>query len=144
MLHRLDPNFSAAPQIALDDVARAREAGIGFIVNNRPDGEDPSAPQSADIEARAKAEGLGYAYIPVTPGGFTHAQVDALEAILAEQADRNVPVLGYCRSGTRSTFLWALTRARMGDDVDNLVAKAAQNGYDVTPIRAMMDALANG
>ena len=142
MFHPLDPHFLASPQIALDDVARAKAAGVGFIVNNRPDGEDPSAPQSAEIEARARAEGIGYAYIPVSPGGFTQAQVDVLGGILAHHQD--VPVLGYCRSGTRSTFLWALTRARMGDDVETLVAKAAQNGYDVTPIRAMMDALANG
>lgn len=141
MFRTLDPHFLASPQIALDDVARAKEAGVAFIVNNRPDGEDPSAPQSADIEARATAEGLGYAYIPVSPGGFTQAQVDALGAVLADNPDA---VLGYCRSGTRSTFLWALTRARMGDDVDSLVAKAAQAGYDVTPIRAMMDALAQG
>lgn len=139
MFRTIDSHFLASPQIALDDVTRAKELGVAFIVNNRPDGEEPSAPQSADIEARATAEGLGYAYIPVSPGGFSQDQVDALEAIVA---DGERKVLGYCRSGTRSTFLWALTRARLGDDVADLVGKAADGGYDLTPIRPMMDALA--
>jgi uncharacterized protein (TIGR01244 family) len=52
------------------------------------------------------------------------------------------PVLAYCRSGTRSTHLWALTRARAGDDVDAIVEAAAGAGYDLTGLRPMLDALA--
>lgn len=141
MFTAIDSQFFAAPQISLDDVAMAREMGIGFIVNNRPDGEEPSAPQSADMEAAATAAGLGYAYIPVTHSGFSVSQLDALEQILS---DTTAPVLGYCRSGTRSTLLWALTKARLGDDCDVLSDKAAQGGYDLSPVRAMMDALAGG
>lgn len=141
MFRTIDAQFFAAPQISLDDVAHAQQAGIGFIVNNRPDGEDPSAPQSADMEAAAKAAGLGYAYIPVTHSGFSGSQLDALEQVLR---DVDAPILGYCRSGTRSTFLWALARARMGDAPEMLAEKAAQGGYDLSSIRPMMDALASG
>ncbi len=138
MFRTLDARFFAAPQIALDDVARAREAGIVHIVNNRPDGEDPSAPQGAEIEAAARAAGLGYSYIPVTHSGFSAAQLDAFDAAVREAGG---PVLGYCRSGTRSTLLWALARARAGDAVDEVAHKAGAAGYDVAPVRAMMDAL---
>lgn len=139
MFRTIDSRFLASPQIAVEDVARAKEVGVTFIVNNRPDGEEPSEPQSADIEAAATAAGLGYAYIPVTHSGFSGAQIDALEPVLA---DENASVLAYCRSGTRSTFLWALTRAKLGDSPEDVTAKAAQGGYDVSPIRPMMDALA--
>jgi uncharacterized protein (TIGR01244 family) len=44
-------------------------------------------------------------------------------------------VLAFCRSGTRSTFLWALARAERGADAEALVAAAAAAGYDLTPIR---------
>lgn len=141
MFTAIDSHFFAAPQIELDDVARAKEMGIGFIVNNRPDGEEPSAPQSADMEAAAAAAGLGYAYIPVTHSGFSVSQLGALEQVLSAT---DTPVLGYCRSGTRSTLLWALTKARMGNDPDMLSEKAAQGGYDLSSVRAMMDALAAG
>jgi uncharacterized protein (TIGR01244 family) len=52
------------------------------------------------------------------------------------------PVLAYCRSGTRSTLLWALAEASTGADPDELAAAAAQGGYDIAPIRALVDMLA--
>src|SRR3546814_8626230 len=45
----LSPDYSVAPQIAIEDVAEAKAAGFAMIVNNRPDGEEPSAPQGGDI-----------------------------------------------------------------------------------------------
>ena len=135
----LSPGYSVAPQIALEDIAEAKAAGFAMIINNRPDGEDPSAPQGGDIASAAAAEGLAYAAIPVGHAGFSHAQLDALDTLLA---DATGPVLAYCRSGTRSTHLWALARARAGDDVDALSAAAAKAGYDLSALRPMMDALA--
>ena len=57
-----------------------------------------------------------------------------------EQAEG--PILAYCRSGTRSTFLWALASAKQGGDPDAIVRAAMQAGYDVSPIRPMIDMLA--
>ena len=139
MFGTLDPNFLASPQIAPADVARAKDLGVRAIINNRPDGEEPGAPQGADIEAAAREAGLGYAYIPVGHSGFSAAQLDALDHAMAEAGG---PVLAYCRSGTRSTFLWALAQARAGNEPERIAAQAATAGYDVGPVRAMMDALA--
>lgn len=137
----LSPDFAVAPQISLSDVVAARDAGYVLIVNNRPDGEDISAPQGGDMAAAAADAGLGYVAIPVGHAGFSHPQLDALDAALAS-ADG--PVLAYCRSGTRSAHLWALTRARAGDDVDGLCVAAGGAGYDLSGLRPMMDALAGG
>ncbi|WP_260581439.1 TIGR01244 family sulfur transferase [Sphingopyxis sp. PET50] len=131
--------YSVAPQISIEDIAAAKAAGFAMIVNNRPDGEEPSAPQGEAIAHAAAAEGLAYAAIPIGHAGFSHAQIDALDAVLAGATG---PVLAYCRSGTRSTHLWALTRARAGDDVDALCDAAAKAGYDLSGLRPMMDALA--
>lgn len=141
MFRQIDPMFHAAPQIDAQDVAAAAAMGIVTIVNNRPDGEDPGALQGADIAAIAADHGLGYVAIPVTHAGFSHAQIDALAAVMAAAAG---PILAYCRSGTRSTNLWGLTRARMGDDPDAIVTKAAAAGYDLSGIRPTLDALATG
>ena len=135
----LSADYSVAPQITLEDVAEAKAAGFSMIVNNRPDGEEPEAAQGDEIAHAAAAEGLAYAAIPVGHAGFSHPQLDALDAVLAGATG---PVLAYCRSGTRSTHLWALTRARAGDDVDAIVEAAAGAGYDLTGLRPMLDALA--
>jgi uncharacterized protein (TIGR01244 family) len=47
-------------------------------------------------------------------------------------------VLAFCRSGTRSTFLWALARASQGEDGEELIRKAANAGYDLSPIRRLL------
>lgn len=141
MFRTIDPSFLAASQIGPEDVATAAAQGVTTIVNNRPDGEEASAPQGADIAAAAAAHGLAYVAIPITHSGFSHAQIDALAAAIDASPG---PILAYCRSGTRSTNLWALTRARMGDDVQTLCDKAAAQGYDLSGLRPMLDALASG
>lgn len=140
MIRNLDAGFAVAPQLSLVDVA-ATAGRFALIINNRPDGEEPSAPQGTAIEAAAKAAGIAYVAIPVTHAGFSHAQIDAMESALR---DATGPVLAYCRSGTRSCFLWALTRARGGADPEVLASQAASAGYDLSSIRPMIDALAAG
>jgi uncharacterized protein (TIGR01244 family) len=136
---RLTENVFVSPQLALDDVAAAAATGVSMIVNNRPDGEEPAAPQGDDIAAAAAAAGLNYIAIPIGHSGFSEPQVDALIAAL-EQAEG--PILAYCRSGTRSTLLWALAAAKQGEAPDAIARTAAQAGYDVSPIRPVIDMLA--
>lgn len=140
MIRKIDEHFYASPQIGPAEVAEAARLGIGTIVNNRPDGEDPNAPQGAVIEAAANAAGIDYVAIPVTQAGFSHPQIDLLADVLTKT---DAPVLGYCRSGTRSTFLWSLAQAKAGRDADDIAARADEAGYDIAPIRAMVDTLAS-
>ncbi len=132
-------SFWASPQIALSDIAEAKARGIALIVNNRPEGEADGQVPGAEIEAAARAAGLDYLAIPVTPGGFSENQVDALADALAQATG---PVLAYCRSGTRSTLLWSLAEAQRGRSPDEIAADAARAGYDVAPIRPLLEMLA--
>ncbi|HEX8482452.1 MAG TPA: TIGR01244 family sulfur transferase [Allosphingosinicella sp.] len=128
-MRKLDPTtFVFVRQLTVDDIDEAAAAGIRLIVNNRPDGEEPGQPSSAQIEAAARAAGLDYRHIPVA-GGFPPEQVEAMAEAL-EQG----PVLAFCRSGTRSAFLWALARAKQGAPAEQSVAAAAAAGYDLRPI----------
>jgi len=135
MFRKLDDSISVAGQIAPEDVAAAATQGFTFIINNRPDDEQPGQPSGAEMEAAARAAGLGYAAIPITHTGFSDDQVTAMADALESAPG---PVLAFCRSGTRSTFVWALARGRAGDDIDALSAKAAGAGYDLSPIRALI------
>jgi uncharacterized protein (TIGR01244 family) len=134
-LRRLDDATFVAGQIAPEEVADLAARGVTTIVNNRPDGEEYGQPPGAEIEAAAKAAGLDYHFIPVG-GGLSHAQIEAMAAALGEARG---PVLAFCRSGTRSTLLWALARSRLGDSGEALAAKAEAAGYDLAPIRDFLD-----
>ena len=138
MFRKLTDNIYASPQITLQDVAEAAAMGVKMIINNRPEGESDDQVPGAEIEAAARAAGMDYVAIPVTHSGFSEPQVVAMAKAL-EGADG--PVLAYCRSGTRSTLLWALSEASQGGDPDALTNMAAKAGYDVSPVRPLMDML---
>ena len=120
------------------DVTDLARAGFKAIINNRPDEEEPGQPSGDAIRAVAETLGLSYHAIPVTHAGFSMPQVEAMRAAI-EGADG--PVFAYCRSGTRSTNLWALAEASRGSDPETLIGKAAQAGYDINGLRPMLDAL---
>lgn len=136
---QVTPTFWASPQIGFDDVREAAARGFALIVNNRPEGESEDQVPGAAIAAAAAELGLGYSAIPVTHAGFSEDQVEAMTAALGEAEG---PVLAYCRSGTRSTLLWALAQAAQGREPEAIAAEAAGAGYDVAPIRPMLDMLA--
>lgn len=128
-----------ASQIEPRDLDEAVRAGLTLIVNNRPDGEEPDQPSGEDIATAAQERNLAYTAIPITHSGFSDAQVDTfIKAI----ADSEGPVLGYCRSGTRSAFLWALAQAKRGADPGAIESALAEAGYDMAPIRPSVEMLA--
>lgn len=138
MFRKLTDNIYASPQIGLAEVAEAARLGVRLIVNNRPEGESEDQIAGAEIEAAARAAGIDYVAIPVTHSGFSEPQVKAMAKALDGAGG---PVLAYCRSGTRSTLLWALSEASQGGDPDALTNMAAKAGYDVSPVRPLMDML---
>ena len=77
---KIEADMFVSPQIGASDVAAAKEAGFTLIINNRPDGEEPSAPQGAEIEAAVNAAGIDYIAIPITRAGFSRPQIDTMNA----------------------------------------------------------------
>ena len=130
----LDAAVFVSGQILPVDVTEAAAAGVTMIVNNRPDDEEPGQPLGAEIEAAATSAGLSYRHIPVA-GGLSPDQVAAMGEALDDAEGK---ILAFCRSGTRSTYLWALARAAQGADPETLMSQAAQAGYDLTSIRRFL------
>jgi len=140
MTAQLTPRISVSPQIAPGDIPGLAAAGFTTIINNRPDGEAADQPTGAAMAAAAAAAGLTYVAIPVDHAGIGPAQVQAMADALAAAPG---PVLAYCRSGTRSTHLWALAEASRGVTAESLVEAAAGGGYDIrmmTPVLRQMAA----
>ena len=118
-------------QISLADLAEARRHGVTMVVNNRPDGEDPGQPTSAEIEAAAEAAGLDYRHIPIARG-MGPAQVEEMVSALHEVGDGKM--LAYCRSGMRSCLAWAVASRELGVPREKLEEKAAQAGYSLNAV----------
>jgi sulfide:quinone oxidoreductase len=122
---------SAAGKLDRADIEGLAKSGVRTIVNNRPDGEDPGQLPADEARRLAEAHGIAYHHIPVTAASLTSGDVDAMAAVLAE-AGR--PIVLHCRSGTRSTLLWALACLREGADPSRLVAEAARHGIDIAAL----------
>lgn len=140
LFRRVADDFFVAPQLEPADFAAARALGIRTVINNRPDGE--SADQLSDAEARAlaEAEGLAYAYVPVVAGGLRPADIDAFAAAVAAH---DGPYLAYCRSGTRSCYLWGLASVAHRP-VGEVLQNAARAGYDLSPALPLLEARSAG
>lgn len=128
---RVTDRLTVSPQISLADLDHAATQGFVLVINNRPDGEDPAQPDSATIEAAARALGLDYLYVPVR-GGPTPDQAATVSAAVAAAPG---PVLAYCRSGTRSIVTWSLGQTLSGtSDRDTLIRQGAAAGYDLSGV----------
>jgi uncharacterized protein (TIGR01244 family) len=127
-LKRINDHISVSGQIQPEDVAAIKAAGFTTIVNNRPDGESPDQPAGTEIEAAARAAGLSYYAIPLGREGVSPDMVEKTKAALEGS---NGPVFAFCRSGTRSTTLWALSQAGEMDGGE-IISEAARAGYDMS------------
>lgn len=135
MLRKLDDRTFVAGQITPDQVAELKQHGVTMIVNNRPDGEDPGQPAAADIERAAEAAGIAYRHVPIRRGP---GPSDVREMQDALSACGDGKMLAFCRSGTRSTFAWALARREEGMDRDEIEQRAAEAGVSLSPIAHLL------
>jgi uncharacterized protein (TIGR01244 family) len=102
---RITAKLSVAKQPAVEDFSALAAAGFTAIINNRPNGEEEGQPGSAAEQHAAQAAGLAYSHIPVTGPSITEADVRRFQSAVAGATG---PVLGHCKSGTRSLTLWVI------------------------------------
>ena len=128
---RVTDEFWVSPQISVEDVAKAKAEGFTRIINNRPDGESPDQPASAQIEAAARAAGLDYVFAPVSG----RPSPEAVGAVRAATHGTSGKTLAFCRSGTRSIVTWALGQAAEHDR-EELIRLGVDAGYDLRAVLA--------
>jgi len=131
---QLTAKLHVAGQITVDDVKQAAAQGFTAIINNRPDGEEPGQPPATEIAAAARAAGLAYVHQPVVGSNISDADVDTFARLVAETPGK---ILAHCRTGTRCTMLWMLSRAGT-QPADELIATARAAGYDLEALRSRL------
>ncbi|RQS64942.1 TIGR01244 family phosphatase [Burkholderia sp. Bp8963] len=129
-IRKLTGTLSVSPQITAASLPALRDAGIRSIVCNRPDGEGPDQPTVAEIRAAAAPLGIAVHYLPVDSGKVTDDQAAQFGTLVASL---DGPALAYCRTGTRSATLWALSQAGLRP-LNDIVATAGAAGYDLNAL----------
>jgi uncharacterized protein (TIGR01244 family) len=99
----LDQQVSVSGQVSADDIAGFIAQGVEVLVCNRPDNEVDGQPSYAEIAAAAQAGGLAIVNIPFTGGQMQAEQAQAFAELVAS----GKRIHAYCRTGNRSTQLWA-------------------------------------
>ena len=135
MHQQLDDKTLVDGQIAPEDVAALKEAGVTLIVNNRPDGEDVGQPTSAAIEAAAKEAGVDYRHVPIARG-MGPSDVEAMrDAIHATGTGK---LFAFCRSGNRSALAWAVAKSEDGVPRERLERSVEGAGFTLGPVAHLL------
>ncbi len=132
---KIDHVLSVSGQVTEQDLESAAAQGFRSIINNRPDGEAADQPRSEALAAVAARLGLDYRHIPVMSGNVTDDDVDTFARAMGEVRG---PTLAFCRTGTRSTTLWALAEAGRLDP-ETILKAAAAAGYDLEGLRPRLE-----
>jgi len=124
---KLTESLTVCGQIGVDAVGAIAELGYRVLINNRPDGEEAGQPSSAEIAAAAARSGLEYHYMPVTALTFPGDQFAEMTALFDDSAR---PVFAFCRTGTRCTNLWVVSRPEA--EREEAIARARSLGFDLS------------
>nr|WP_321509903.1 TIGR01244 family sulfur transferase [uncultured Celeribacter sp.] len=128
--NKVNEQLTVSSQITPEEVSVLADKGYTTLVCNRPDMEIDDDQSSDAMAVAADAAGLSFHYLPVIPGQFTPELILEMAQVMEESAG---PVYAYCRSGTRSTTLWALSQAGQKAP-EEILKEAAGAGYDLSGI----------
>lgn len=128
-LSGLADRISVSVQLYPEDLPRLASSGVRWIVNHRPDGEEPGQPTAKELARAAEAHGIEMVHAPFT--GYPPPAAITATAELMAKASPEGSVLLFCRSGLRSTLAWALVERGRGADPETLRAAALAAGYDL-------------
>jgi uncharacterized protein (TIGR01244 family) len=135
ILKKLTRDLSVGPQPSSDDIAEMAKAGYKSLIGNRPDGEAEDQPTWAALSEAGGRQGMQVRHIPVVAGAITETDVAAFRDALLTLPR---PVAAFCRTGTRSTMLWALANPE-SLSAEERIKIAADAGYDLEPLRSRME-----
>ena len=126
MLNKIINDYVVSDQITEEDIEQLKEAGFKTIFCNRPDNEEQNQVTVKSIQDKAVKSGLNFIHQPVIGGQITQNDIDEFSD---HYDDAEKPIFAYCRTGTRSSMLWALSESgkRSIDEILRLTSAAGYN-----------------
>lgn len=124
------PGLATAGQVDTAAFRALAAAGFRTVVDSRM----PAEPQGFDPAAAAKAAGLAYVALPVSPATLTDSTFAAFRALMRDGARQ--PALAYCSSGNRVGALmvpWLVLDR--GWTLERALETAARGGMRPGPVR---------
>ena len=128
MLNKIIEDYVVSDQITEEDIEQLKEAGFKTIFCNRPDNEEQNQVTVKSIQDKTIESGLNFIHQPVIGGQISQNDIDEFSDYYD---DAEKPIFAYCRTGTRSSMLWALSESgkRSKDEILQLTSSA---GYDLS------------
>ena len=102
----LAPQVYVCGQVFETDLKLIAKQDVRSIVNNRPDGEVPGQPASADLAKAAEELGMTFVHFPVESRKVSK-EAAAEFAKVCEGLER--PLLIFSATGVRSTKIWEMS-----------------------------------
>jgi uncharacterized protein (TIGR01244 family) len=126
MLNKIIDDYVVSDQITEEDIEQLKEAGFKTIFCNRPDNEEQNQVTVKSIQDKAIESGLNFIHQPVIGGQISQNDIDQFSDYF-DAAEK--PIFAYCRTGTRSSMLWALSESgkRSIDEILRLTSAAGYN-----------------
>jgi sulfide:quinone oxidoreductase len=124
----LTPLFTVSDQVTVADLPALQAEGVQVLVCNRPDAETPDQPAWSELAQAAQAVGMQVHSVPVAQDTINAADVRAF----ADTLQGGLHIHAFCRSGARTTHLWALARIAAGQTQADVIAVAKDAGYDLS------------
>ena len=125
-ISKLADNLYISPQLTPIDITEAQKLGIQSVICNRPDNEEAEQLLFSNIQTWLNAAGITHSHHqPVVTPTITLEDVQHFQKLFANSPK---PVLAYCRTGTRSTLLWAYYQVQNGVPLEQVVTAAQQAG----------------
>ncbi|MCZ2203282.1 TIGR01244 family sulfur transferase [Bartonella sp. A05] len=104
-LQQIGQDIFISAQINIEDIQTLAKTGFKTIICNRPDREDPHQLDFPIIKTVAQKYGMKAYHIPIISSVIEPSDIRAMQTILKTAP---LPILAYCRSGTRSMHLYRL------------------------------------
>tara|TARA_B110000858_G_C17547296_1_gene356349 strand:+ start:255 stop:656 length:402 start_codon:yes stop_codon:yes gene_type:complete len=125
-LNKIIEDYVVSDQIIEEDIVKLKEAGFKTIFCNRPDNEEQNQVTVNSIRDKVIENGLDFIHQPVVGGQISQNDVDQFSDYY-DNAEK--PIFAYCRTGTRSSMLWALSESgkRPVDEILQLTSAAGYN-----------------
>ncbi|MCX2975523.1 TIGR01244 family phosphatase [Halieaceae bacterium IMCC8485] len=126
----LDNQVSISDQISVDDLTEIAKQGVEILICNRPDGESDHQETFASLEEAAKSLSIEMLHIPFRNGELNDTHRSQFIASLKS----GKKVHAYCRTGNRSTMLWASCLQQLGTADTELLEAAQSAGFEVSDV----------